>query len=85
MNTINIEYQHDRAEFRAQFLNSNGEVLEYKFLTVDEADGLEMLVGLSADEPFEESCASLLSRIDEENPFDSDDVTYLESMLRQFS
>jgi hypothetical protein len=86
MNTyINIEYQPDRAEFRAQFLNSNGEVLDYKFLSVAEADGLEMLVGLSADEPFEETCASLLSRIDEDNPFDSDDVTYLEQMLRQFA
>jgi hypothetical protein len=85
MNTINIEYQHDRAEFRAEFRNSDGEVLEYKYLTVDEADALESLVGLSADEPFEESCASLFAQIDEYNPFVSDDVTYFEQMLRQYS
>lgn len=85
MNTINIEYQRDRAEFRAEFRNSDGEVLDYKYLTVDEADGLDSLVGLSADEPFEESCASLFAQIDEYNPFGSDDVTSFEEMLRQYS
>jgi hypothetical protein len=85
MNTINIEYQRDRAEFRAEFRNSDGKVLDYKYLTVDEADGLDSLVGLSADEPFEESCASLFAQIDEYNPFVSDDVTSFEQMLRQYS
>lgn len=80
--TVSIWYIPEQDRYRAEFLDSDGIVLDSKYLTVSEAEGLDELVGL----PYSDKCFILLAHIDRDNPFyDEDDVTYFEQMLRKYA
>ena len=84
--TVRIWFITDTLRYRAEFEDADGTLLDSKYLTVSEAEGLEELVGLNMNKTYKEECFVLLARIDRDNPFyDEDDVTYLEQMLRKHS
>ena len=47
--TVNIKYRADEARFRADFVR-NGKVVDYKYLTEDEHEALDLYYGLPRGE-----------------------------------